>query len=659
MSARSDAAGAVEARPVSVLEIDADACANTYGVAPCTAAAGVGHECYYRYAGCQDKAHFVRAVQTDRFCSRGMAVPAGETIRPYVMKHEQSPTEIEPAKGLARRGETSFTLEDEPCEDHLEDRHWATRPVPAAGTYWSRYLARNTYLPGRFARAKTGYVTDPFSWATFDAALYVIVRAARQDVGGPVVVTLKDPVSLLDSAMLPPPSSGKLAVALPAFAYRGVVVSATPTTVTLPSSGDFAASAEDDAYNGMELWLYANTGAGQRVTVTDYVGATRVCTVSPAWVVTPDATTSCEIGALGLTLASGAGADYPDPAVTGLPEFVRCGKETIRYTAKAGDVLSWPATTYRAQFGSAAEDHKVGDLVQECLAFIDRTPMAVAQRLLNGGGILDAYIDLAGLAAGFDTWCSGVLITDCLSTPEKVSTLLADLLIDLGGSGYFDPLPMWFKVVWEMPELGTAVGTLTDDDLVHKSLRIEPMDSERITSQTMFYALANRNEDRKKNTNYLRGLSHVDGAAMGPNEWADDRPAVRHSHWMGTANDLDVAAWCARTVGRLRDVPLRIGFTLHPRSEVTLGSLVSLQLAALCDDTGAPKPTTVRVVRVKWVKGKQEVTARTTSFGLKYSFYAPDAAPDYASATAEERAYSYFCDDAGLMPNGDAGDVFI
>lgn len=58
------------------------------------------------------------------------------------------------------------------------------------------------------------------------------------------------------------------------------------TTITL----DALANANDDFYNGSLVFLTGGTGALQARSITDYVGATKVATISPAWATNPDAT---------------------------------------------------------------------------------------------------------------------------------------------------------------------------------------------------------------------------------------------------------------------------------------------------------------------------------------------------------------------------------
>lgn len=71
----------------------------------------------------------------------------------------------------------------------------------------------------------------------------------------------------------------------------GIAVAGGATTITL----DAAASSINDFYNTNIISITSGTGAGQIRTISDYVGATKVATVSVAWVTIPDATSEFEI----------------------------------------------------------------------------------------------------------------------------------------------------------------------------------------------------------------------------------------------------------------------------------------------------------------------------------------------------------------------------
>lgn len=639
--------------PAAVLELDIDRCQNTYGVAPCTAAGAVGGECYNSFATCQDKANYNRGTRTIKFCSRGMPIPAGETLRPYLTDVNSTPTEIVASKGLAMRGQTSVTLVDEPCADVLDDPYAATRQAAAGGSFWTRFLARNPNHANRFARVRRGYLTTPFSWGAFQTELYVITAIQGPDAQGKVKVILSDAVRLLDTARIPLPTDGKAVAELRAYADAGTAqVGSTATTIVLRSE----ASAIDDAYNGMEVYLAGNTGAGQRRTITDYVGATRTATVA-AWSVTPDATTGYEVSALSLTLATGKGAQYADPATSGKPEYVRLGDEVIRYTAKAGDVLSWPDATHRAQFGTTRADHKADELVQLCRAFVNQSVPAVIEALYNEAGLADAYIDLAQLAAEDANWLgSKANITTCITAPEKASDLLADLLIDLNAAAWWDAVAQKAKFRVNMPEISSSTQALTDDQFLLGSLKVERQESERITQAASYYELKSATADRKKEQNYLRADVYVDTDAQSANEYGDTRPDVRLSRWLTANNSLLTVGVVARRLARRRDAPMRFTFQLDPRDAVTLGELRDITTRRVVGPDGQPKLTQVRIVKVEDVDGHQDVVAQSTAFGRRYGFIAPNGQPDYVGASDAQRAYAYISNTAtGRMNNGDGG----
>lgn len=70
-------------------------------------------------------------------------------------------------------------------------------------------------------------------------------------------------------------------------------------TITLKSSTSYTT---DDAPNGMFIRITAGTGAGQVRHVEDYVAATKVLTVFPAWTTQPDATSHYSVKAFGTAM---------------------------------------------------------------------------------------------------------------------------------------------------------------------------------------------------------------------------------------------------------------------------------------------------------------------------------------------------------------------
>jgi hypothetical protein len=88
----------------------------------------------------------------------------------------------------------------------------------------------------------------------------------------------------IGSTLTPSAVSGNITLTASATNHdSGAAQAGTSTTITLKSTS----SATDDIYNGMYVTITSGTGAGQIRIIEDYVGSTKVATVTPAWTTTP------------------------------------------------------------------------------------------------------------------------------------------------------------------------------------------------------------------------------------------------------------------------------------------------------------------------------------------------------------------------------------
>lgn len=157
---------------------------------------------------------------------------------------------------------------------------------------------------------KTGYqlADDAITAAKFDettafpliAADTGLTEVARTGADGDTLETLSDEIAGVGSApsaatnaaaVWNEPRADHLALGTFGQSLQGVVRSATAQTgaagtITL----DASASASNDAYNGFYIAIIKGTGMGQIREIDDYVGATKVATISPNWDTIPDVT---------------------------------------------------------------------------------------------------------------------------------------------------------------------------------------------------------------------------------------------------------------------------------------------------------------------------------------------------------------------------------
>ena len=88
----------------------------------------------------------------------------------------------------------------------------------------------------------------------------------------------------IGSTLTPSAVSGNITLTASATHHdSGSAQAGTSTTITLKSTS----SATNDIYNGMYVTITSGTGAGQIRIIEDYVGSTKVATVTSAWTTTP------------------------------------------------------------------------------------------------------------------------------------------------------------------------------------------------------------------------------------------------------------------------------------------------------------------------------------------------------------------------------------
>ena len=100
--------------------------------------------------------------------------------------------------------------------------------------------------------------------------------------------TVTNPTGTVTAAAV----SGKTTLTASASVFHngltGTAAAGGANTITLPA----AAVATDDIYNGATITITGGTGAGQVRVISDYVGATKVATVSTAWATQPNNTST-------------------------------------------------------------------------------------------------------------------------------------------------------------------------------------------------------------------------------------------------------------------------------------------------------------------------------------------------------------------------------
>lgn len=198
-------------RPFIVVELDLPVCANTYGVAPCTAEVGYtgSQKCFNTLRTCQDRPNFTPATKTLRLCDAA-ATSLYDAI-PCLLSVDVTPGMIDPGRSIGVRGKVKVEAEDFPTGDALLDKYIAERTYDpwSQGTFWPKLRARFASLQGvplRVLRGELGAALNTFR------VEHYFVESSAIDASG-VSITAKDALSFCDpkKAQCPVLSKGRLA----------------------------------------------------------------------------------------------------------------------------------------------------------------------------------------------------------------------------------------------------------------------------------------------------------------------------------------------------------------------------------------------------------------------------------------------------------------
>lgn len=552
--------------PIQIVELVADKCALTFGVSPCTA---TGEPCYNTRQTCKDPANFDRGSTSLFFAEPHSGLPVG--MFPAISGVSNSPTKIDPKKGLGLRASVSVTLKEFPHHDigidpYVDQRAYDTRQ----GTFWGKWKARNdkSYL-NRPLKLHVGYIEEgkPFDWANFQTLEYVVSKIDGPGKRGMVTITGKDPLHKLDDVLLPAPAKNKL------VADMGV----TDTSMTVTDGGD---TLENLVRIGAEIIGFD--------AVTDNGDGTKT--------------------------------------LTGLVRGVK----------------------------SSVEDHGAGDAVQPCIDYRATHIIDAMRDLMARAGIDDAQIDIAGFDFQKAIWLGSFFTDNILSKPVKAFKNLADASSQSLAYIWWNDRTAQVKIATLSPRLGNEQLDVYNDNahLLADTTDLKHDVNSIINVMHVAFERIDYTESGKV-TNYRSIESVAHGASDNAEFTGTTKPEIIYADWI--AQPGEAFALASRTVAEYAFGKQLINFAMDAKdAAVWLGDIVSIQTKNLQDVTGGGRTVDVQITRANEDGTTVKYEALIASFEGRYIFFAPDAVPDYDSATDEEKTkYGFFADDNELVGSAD------
>lgn len=246
-------------KALTYVELDITYCANTYGVAPCTASIPTtgSTKCFNTLFSCQDSAHFIDSPKTLRFAIDSGYNPADIEALPVLERVSISPARISLGEDLGQRESVTLTFIDQPHADTGAgfDKYVAERSYNPYdyGTLWGKFRARHPYMVGRPLRLYRGFLGDAL--ADMEIRHYEVEFTSGPGIDGRFTITAKDPLKILDGdrAQAPRLSSGSLSAGISSGATSATLTPSGIGNSEYPASGYIA-------IGGKEIMAFTRSG---------------------------------------------------------------------------------------------------------------------------------------------------------------------------------------------------------------------------------------------------------------------------------------------------------------------------------------------------------------------------------------------------------------
>ena len=361
--------------------------------------------------------------------------------------------------------------------------------------------------------------------------------------------------------------------------------------------------------------------------------------------------------ATSLTVTGGTLAEYTAYSTNA----IRIENEIIRYTSVSldgnGD-LSFTGCT-RGQDGSTAEDHSAEDTVQACIEWSAAAPWLVAKTLLvNFGNVPSAWVPYTDWETEAGTWLSGLTVSRLLSKPIGVTALLGELCEQCMFYIWWDERAQQVKFRAVKPVTGTVPLITEDLHLVQNGTSIKVYPEYRASEIWASFLQRDAAGETNKRENYRRTNARIDSE----NLYGERRVYEIFSPWLQTQAHVDQLTY--RLLARYRNPPKYVVFGLDPKDRsLGVGDVFDLEYKGFCNFEGATEQVRYQVISAHEPSPGAAIKLEAQKFdfdpGIKYGYWMADAAPDYASATDDQKFFGMWWADAdGKLSDGSDGYVW-
>ena len=342
------------------------------------------------------------------------------------------------------------------------------------------------------------------------------------------------------------------------------------------------------------------------------------------------------------------------------------GSELVTYTRIADAVT----LTARGLRGSTAEAHDADETFQQVKTYVnERVDDVVIDLLENFANIDSAYIPSATWAAEATSYLSSFTLNTWITEPTGVSTLLSELIQQC-------IFYIWWDEVNQLIQFRAIKPAIPDETIIRdinqnqhiiaESVQITRDSNQRLSQVWIYFDPFDPTESLTKASNYRRLNISVDQDAETAIQYGESRVKRIFSRWFDDSNGGAALTTAARLLLRYRDNPIYVNFSMDAKDrDVLVGDIIQFTHRNLVDSTGAPRVDILQVVKVhendpghRAEYKCQAFGFAVSGFGSRFAYVMANIAPDYTSATDDEKKFGgWICSNDGSFSSDD-GDAY-
>tara|TARA_R110000751_G_C13772644_1_gene480303 strand:+ start:177 stop:1964 length:1788 start_codon:yes stop_codon:yes gene_type:complete len=339
---------------------------------------------------------------------------------------------------------------------------------------------------------------------------------------------------------------------------------------------------------------------------------------------------------------------------TGDTKYLVIDREIIRYTGytNEGEGVFTLTGILRGALGTDAAAHEDGNKVQRVGRYEALEFWLVANDLLaNHTEMPPGFIPLADWNEEGSTYLPTYKATRTILAPTSVKTLLGQItqqgLFYIWWEEYAQEIKM---LAVRAPEAAPTV--LTDESNLIRGSTLTRDPSIRVTKVAVYYNQTDVFGNDQDATNYANRYTAIDGDNLG-----ETRAISIYAPWI--ENRTQAVQLSLRLLIRYKSVPKFLSVSIDAKDrEVTVGSVVDIETAAIVDSEGNLDRTRWQVISAKELKAGHSyaLNLQTYEFVGRFGRYMAADAPDYDNATDAEKAIgSWYSGADGLLSAGEKG----